>query len=66
MKSSYKDALIEEIVRSPNNVYSFDILKKLKIIYLESILTDLVLSGGKPITKMNDKQLESCEEVEYD
>jgi len=66
MKSTYKKALIQEIMASHNNVYSLDILSKLKIIYLESILTDLNLSGGKPITKLSDSQLEDAEEIDFD
>jgi hypothetical protein len=66
MKKSYKDALIEVIMSCDNNPYPLVTLQKLKTMYVKIIHDDLLLSCGKPISKLSDDDLEHAIEREYD
>lgn len=61
-----KQALIEQILKSRNNPYPEKTLQKLKLLYIQQIHDDLLLSRGKPIDKMTDTQLEDAEEIDFD
>jgi hypothetical protein len=58
-----KQALIKEILRSKNNVYSEIELQNIRISYIQQIHDELILSGGKPIKKMDLKKIS---EIDFD
>ena len=64
-KPSYKQALIEVILNCPNNPYDEKTLATLRLIAIQMIHDELILSRGKPITRMSEHDLQYYNEMQW-
>lgn len=64
-KQSYKQALIEVILNCPNNPYQESTLTTLRLIAIQMIHDELILSRGKPIEKMSEYDLQYYNEMQW-
>jgi len=63
MKVGLKSVLIESIMYCKNNPYTKEELDTIRLFYIQDIHDTLILSGGRPIPKLN---LELIREIDFD
>ena len=64
-KPSYKQALIEVILICPNNPYDEKTLTTLRLIAVQMVHDELILSRGEPIQKMSEHDLQYYDEIQW-
>lgn len=64
-KPTYKQSLIDEILRRPNNPYTSEELQRLRHTCLSQILTELNISTLDKIPKMSETEMQWYNEIQW-